>query len=169
MNNLLLNHGIRLHGVAHESLFCFASMSGDSDSGFGGDVAVSGDGQRIIIGAQDGNYYAGFSRVYEIILAGPTSSPSQLPSSTSSDVPSISITPSVSPSVSAPSAAPSTGTKNASSSAASVHAASFFIAMSAVVFITFLYYGFICLKEIFVTYEVDDSRDNPNSIDDEKA
>jgi hypothetical protein len=71
--------------------------------------------------------------------------------------------------VSAPSAAPSTGTKNASSSAASVHAASFFIAMSAVVFITFLYYGFICLKEKKFTYEVDDSRDNPNSIDDEKA
>ena len=78
---------------------------------FGGAVAVSEDGQRIIVGAQNSQYYSGLSSVYDIVIAGPTSSPSQLPSSTSSptsspsqlpsNVPSISIIPSVSPSVSA--------------------------------------------------------------------
>jgi len=55
-------------------------MSADSKSGFGGDVVVSGDGQRIIVGAKKGNYYAGFSGVYEIIIAAPTPSPSPPPS-----------------------------------------------------------------------------------------
>ena len=83
------------------SLTSLVSIPGVSTKQFGGDVAVSEDGQRIIVGAENSNYYSGLSAVYDIVIAGPTSSPSQLPSSTSSDVPSISITPSVTPSVSA--------------------------------------------------------------------
>jgi len=61
------------------------------NDGFGGDVAISDDGTRIVVGSNKGNYYAGTTRVFEAVVGAgdgtdgandkcPTFTPSRSPS-----------------------------------------------------------------------------------------
>ena len=94
--------------------FLFGNAIGSRERAFlGGDGAVSGDGQRIIVGPKN-RYCAGLSGVYEIIIAESTPTPTPTPS------------PSHQPTSSSPN-----GTEK-------VHAESFLTAMFAVVLITWL-------------------------------
>ena len=68
-------------------------LSGECKTdGFGGDVAISDDGARIIVGSKKGNYFSGTSRVFEAVVGagdGTDGTANKCPPFTPSSSPSV--------------------------------------------------------------------------------